>query len=308
MDCWPADTTFYLEPDTTRVETAYLYYWLSAHPLSGDHAKTTLPSLQRPDLEQLELSLPPMEQQRRIARILSTILRASAVEASYTAAKRATLGALAQLLFRNALADGTDIVPLRDSVVQVQSGDWGSSEPAEGLVECIVLRATDFWRAAAGNVSSAPRRYLRGNSAKSHRLGPDDFLVEMSGGSTDQPTGRLMRVPTLDASAPVAFSNFVKRIRIRPDIEPGFFVSYWNWLYSCGGTRPYEKRTTGIRNFKLDDFLESEVIPLPASKSQKSIAHAFAALNLAIVAGADRERHLEGVFDAASRLLLGDSR
>lgn len=159
-----------------------------------------------------------------------------------------------------------------DMIADIQSGDWGESDAGAGLAECIVLRATDFRLAARGDLSLVPRRYLRVNSLGQRRLRADDFLVELSGGSADQPTGRLLRVPPSVERSDVVFSNFVKRLRLRPEIDPGYFAYAWMMLYQRGATRPYEKRTTGIRNFKLDDFLASESIAVPPLAEQRRIA------------------------------------
>ena len=48
--CWSSDTTFYLDWKQ-EVDVRFLHGYMTAHPLSGEHAKTTLPSLQRPDLQ-----------------------------------------------------------------------------------------------------------------------------------------------------------------------------------------------------------------------------------------------------------------
>lgn len=48
--CWPSDTTFYLDL-TEKVNLYFLFSYLTFNPLSGEHAKTTLPSLSRPYLE-----------------------------------------------------------------------------------------------------------------------------------------------------------------------------------------------------------------------------------------------------------------
>jgi type I restriction enzyme S subunit len=161
---------------------------------------------------------------------------------------------------------------LAELVEDIQSGDWGSTSQAGGLVQAVVLRATDFQKATIGDLSSAPRRYLRSSSVKARSLQANDFLIELSGGSADQPTGRLFGVPVLTSDLPVVFSNFVKRIRVRPGVEPAFFAFYWQWLYSQGVTRVYENRTTGIRNFKLDRFLASESLLLPALEEQRRVA------------------------------------
>ena len=43
------------------------------NPLSGEHAKTTLPSLQKHDLIDFKIPLPPLPTQQKIASILSAI-------------------------------------------------------------------------------------------------------------------------------------------------------------------------------------------------------------------------------------------
>ena len=96
---WPSDTTFFVEPNPGLVITAYLYYWLASHPLSGTHAQTTLPSLQKSDLELMPLPLPPLDEQRRIARILSAIQRSqSAIETKMRATQRVDRALLEQLV------------------------------------------------------------------------------------------------------------------------------------------------------------------------------------------------------------------
>lgn len=72
--CYPSDTTFYLKwKNINSINVKYIFYFLKEHKLSGEHAKTTLPSLQRHDLEKQKIPLPPLSKQKEIAYILSTI-------------------------------------------------------------------------------------------------------------------------------------------------------------------------------------------------------------------------------------------
>jgi type I restriction enzyme S subunit len=71
--CWPSDTTFYLDLNLAKVNPKFLYEHLIFKPLSGEHAKTTLPSLKREDLQNFKFPLPPLSEQEKIAEILSTV-------------------------------------------------------------------------------------------------------------------------------------------------------------------------------------------------------------------------------------------
>ena len=70
--CWISDTCFYLEWKTP-VNVPFLAAYMSANSLSGEHAKTTLPSIQKPDLESYSIPLPPLPEQLRIATVLNAI-------------------------------------------------------------------------------------------------------------------------------------------------------------------------------------------------------------------------------------------
>jgi type I restriction enzyme S subunit len=73
LPCWPSDTAFYLDLNLEKIYPKFLYEYILFRPLSGEHAKTTLPSLKREDLETFKIPLPPLPEQQEIAEILQTI-------------------------------------------------------------------------------------------------------------------------------------------------------------------------------------------------------------------------------------------
>lgn len=165
---------------------------------------------------------------------------------------------------------------LEEAVAEIMSGDWGKGENASGLVACLVLRGTDFADAEKCNLSKVPIRYVKLSTVQKRHLKAGDLLVELSGGSKDQPTGRILLISDellKKSKLPILYSNFTKRIRLTSDYVPEYYAFFWRHLYNLGATRIYEKRTTGIRNFKLNDFLRNESIPLPPLSEQRAIAH-----------------------------------
>lgn len=123
---WPSDTTFYLEWKSTKVDLRFVYYCLRQRPLSGEHAKTTLPSLQKSDLEGYLFPLPPLPEQRAIAGVLSTVHRAIAATEQVIAAARELKRSLLRHLFTyGPVAVGeVDRVVLRETEIGPVPEHW----------------------------------------------------------------------------------------------------------------------------------------------------------------------------------------
>ncbi|MFI3227989.1 MAG: restriction endonuclease subunit S [Clostridia bacterium] len=69
---WTVDTIFWTDVDNSLVETDFLYYMLQTKNLAGMNVGTAVPSLTTTVLNELELSIPPIETQKQIAKILSS--------------------------------------------------------------------------------------------------------------------------------------------------------------------------------------------------------------------------------------------
>jgi len=67
---WPSDTSFYLEYKT-EISQKFLFEFMSLNKLTGENAKTTLPSVKREEIEEFLFPFPPLQEQQKIAEILS---------------------------------------------------------------------------------------------------------------------------------------------------------------------------------------------------------------------------------------------
>jgi type I restriction enzyme S subunit len=68
---WPIDTTFYIELiNPSSVNLRYLFYALKQANLANQAIITAIPGLNRNDVYNTKIPLPPLEEQKRIAHIL----------------------------------------------------------------------------------------------------------------------------------------------------------------------------------------------------------------------------------------------
>ncbi|HMN12807.1 MAG TPA: restriction endonuclease subunit S [Bellilinea sp.] len=104
--CWISDTAFYLEKASDEVVLPFLASYLSLSDLSGEHARTTMPSLQRQDLESLLVPLPPIQAQEAIAaqlaaceeKIASEVDRGAALQDLFKSARQQLMTGQIRLL------------------------------------------------------------------------------------------------------------------------------------------------------------------------------------------------------------------
>jgi type I restriction enzyme S subunit len=69
---WAIDTTFYC-PAKSNVDVRWLYYMLSYKGLARYNEGSTIPSLSRTTLQSIRLSLPSLEEQKKISNLLSLL-------------------------------------------------------------------------------------------------------------------------------------------------------------------------------------------------------------------------------------------
>ena len=70
---WNVDTAFGLYADSRKLEPKYLYYFCKNYDFERLNTTVTIPSLTKSNLLKVEIPLPPLEEQRRIAATLDKI-------------------------------------------------------------------------------------------------------------------------------------------------------------------------------------------------------------------------------------------
>lgn len=130
-------------------------------------------------------------------------------------------------------------------------------------VSCI--RGTDIPALNAGSISDAPTRFILEKNLNTKRIHANNMVVEISGGSPVQATGRIAMVPqqVLDYRGNnIICSNFCRVVSVINEYVY-YFLQHWLYLYRNGRMFDYENSSTGLKNFDFTSFTETIEIPIP---------------------------------------------
>ena len=146
------------------------------------------------------------------------------------------------------------------------NGDWGKEAPTGNNTEKVYcIRGADIPEVKAGNKGKMPTRYILPKNFATKQLTAGDIVVEISGGSPTQSTGRCTAITQslLDRyDSGMVCTNFCKAIKPKEGYSL-FIYYYWQYLYGKGIFFSYENGTTGIKNLDFSGFIETETILIP---------------------------------------------
>jgi len=153
-----------------------------------------------------------------------------------------------------------------DLCLIVVGGVWGSPE-GENEVDVLALGPRVYAGGATDLVTDgSPVRSISRKQAATRLILQDDIILERSGGSPEQPVGRVVIAGI--GLLPCIPTDFQRLLRPNTElVEPRYL--YWklrlDWL--DGLTRDYSKRTTNIANLSVPDYLAREFV-VPSRKEQ----------------------------------------
>ena len=155
------------------------------------------------------------------------------------------------------------------------TGDWGnasSSVESPHAVSCV--RGADIVPIGNNEFGKIPLRYISDRSFQQRLLQVGDIVVEKSGGSPTQSTGRAVYIsqPLLSVRRNIVCSNFCVAFRVKDGWNPYFVYLYWSHLYNSGVFFNFEGKTSGIKNLQLDMALSTIEIEPYSIEEQIRIA------------------------------------
>ena len=286
---WTVDTLYYTEINDKLTEPYYLYCFLKCLNLEMLNSGTGVPSMTFDAYYNLRIKLPSLTNQKIISQILRNI--ESKIELNRKV--NDNLEQMAKTLYdywfvqfdfpdktgkpykssggkmvfseklKRKIPEGWVAKSLEAFIATDKGGDWGKEE-LEGnytsKVECI--RGTDINGINGKGEVKAPIRYILEKN-KGKILAANDLVIEISGGSPIQSTGRLAYITNEVLERfenPLICSNFCKAVSLKKNNYFFFFVYSWNKAYENGVFFGFEGKTSGIKNLLFDTLVNERAV------------------------------------------------
>ncbi|TRW24114.1 hypothetical protein FL857_09150 [Criibacterium bergeronii] len=181
-----------------------------------------------------------------------------------------------------------------DIIETMIAGDWGKDSPTGNNTEMVYcIRGADIPDVKSGNKGKMPTRFILPKNYAAKHLVAGDVVVEISGGSPTQSTGRIASISQslLDRyDKGMVCTNFCKAMKPKSGYSM-FVYYYWQYLYDKKVFFLYENGTTGIKNLDISGFIETEPIILPpAELVEKFDAFCHSIFNVIFANGLQNEQ------------------
>lgn len=263
----------------------YLYYYLLSNEtkrqIEAKVVGSTQKTLSLKNIRELTVFFPNTEEQYAIATTLSCLDDKIDLNNKINA----NLEAQAQAIFKSwfvalePFQDGefvdSELGPIpkgwsagtfSDLIEKVIAGDWGKEEETGNYTkEVYCIRGADIPAIANGHKGKMPLRFILPKNYEKKKIENDNLVVEISGGSPTQSTGRIVEITNAllqRYDRDMVCTNFCKAVSVKPGYTR-FVYQYWKYLYKQNVMFGYENGTTGIKNFAFSDFIEAHRIIIP---------------------------------------------
>ena len=251
------------------IDSIFLYYLIknSVRKLKTITHGSVFDTITRDTFANIEVAIPDIKTQHRIAKMLADI--DDKVENNQRINNN--LEQQAQAIFKEWFIDNPEnnewsTGTFSELIKSTLNGDWGKEAPTGNNTEKVYcIRGADIPEVKAGNKGKMPTRYILPKNYVAKQLTAGDIVVEISGGSPTQSTGRCTAITQslLDRyDSGMVCTNFCKALKPKEGYSL-FIYYYWQYMYGKGVFFSYENGTTGIKNLDFSGFIETETILIP---------------------------------------------
>ena len=265
-----ANTTFVLESkDETIFDNRLLPFVMLSDAFtrwSIAHSKgSTNPYVLFSDLAGYEFDLPSIEEQRVLADKLWAAYR---LKESYKKLLAAT-SEMVKSQFIEMFGQAEKTKPLSDFIEVSFPGEWGQEDKDGNGVK--VIRTTNFTNTGKLNLADVVTRDIDPNKVEKKKLKKGDIILERSGGTNDNPVGRVVY---FNEDGLYLFNNFTQLLRCKEEVNSLFiFYSLFNYYQMNKRIiRSMGNKTTGIQNLKMDQYWQIPIADVSLELQERFVS------------------------------------
>ncbi len=168
------------------------------------------------------------------------------------------------------IPEGWRVGYLNTFILNSIGGDYGNEEiTGDFTEEATCLRGTDLPDMKTGLPLRAPVRFIKALKLKKCQLNSGDIVIEISGGTENQSTGRVMYINNeilTHFNRPMTCVNFCRILRPRKEYYSYFTYLLLQYLYDKGIFFNLENGTTGIKNLDIKTLLNDFELIIPTNE------------------------------------------
>ena len=251
------------------LDTDFLMYYLQSpygqQQLKERETGSTVSGIKQAEFRKIEISIPDIDTQKTIAKVFSSIDEKISLNRNINIAIQEQAMLIFKKWFLGEDVEGTEGT-FSDIIDSTLGGDWGKETPTGNYTEQVYcIRGADIPEVKNGNKGKMPTRYILPKNYRQKQLVAGDIVVEISGGSPTQSTGRaaVINQALLDRyDKGMVCTNFCRALKPRNGFSM-FSYFYWQYLYESGVFFAYENGTTGIKNLDINSVLSNIKIRIP---------------------------------------------
>lgn len=268
---WNVDTAFGLIPSQQLV-SKYLYYFCCYFNFKALDKSTTIPSLAKRDLENVEMPVPPLDEQTCIVAHIEELFSELDKAVDTLKTTKEQLEVYRQAVMKDAFQEKESIIRLGDAIEKPR---YGTSKKCDYLCTAnstAVLRIPNI-DTKNGRVDSSDLKYAEFNEKEFEQLSlkNGDILIIRSNGSISL-VGSSAIIRKCDTDK--TYAGYLMRLRIlnKEKLLPKYLLYY---LSSPDARRYIEsvaKSTSGVNNINSQE-ISKLCVPLSSiEKQEKTVA------------------------------------
>ena len=159
--------------------------------------------------------------------------------------------------------------PLSDFIEVSFPGEWGQEDKDGNGVK--VIRTTNFTNTGKLNLADVVTRDIDPNKVEKKKLKKGDIILERSGGTNDNPVGRVVY---FNEDGLYLFNNFTQLLRCKEEVNSLFiFYSLFNYYQMNKRIiRSMGNKTTGIQNLKMDQYWQIPIADVSLELQERFVS------------------------------------